>query len=162
VGYGIGSKSLMKNIIFESIRLGRFQSLLVIIFLAILVGLFFRYFTMARANLERFTFEQTLQKIKKTVTAIDLGYPVIINDKCQALKKEIFFPQLGKKQQWDFDAENFIVTFTPTSSTYFNSPQASIISIHILCENNKISIIVSPYTWCGKMSIVGCEHWDKQ
>lgn len=146
----------------KSYQLRRFHLGLVLIILSILVSTMLRYAAILEASLEQTTLATSMLNITQRIQLHNLMHPG--TEACQALDNPDFFAGIASssssehKGQWYYDAAKHTLYYFVRAQAYFWSSFAQKVKIGLYCKQGLISYEISPFKWCAKKNLFGCEQ----
>jgi len=161
----------MMTLLTKSIRLNRFQMVLVIIASVAIFWVLWGYFLIAQANIEKLAFNNNIQLIQRLLyTQLDF----ITHSPCQSVNNvQAFTKTLVEKsgiklgsaevpsleQNWHYDPGLQTLTYYVKNQRYFRSPLNNKVLMQFHCQAGKIYYTISPHQWCENMGFWGCDKW---
>lgn len=153
----------------KSYRLSRFNLAVVLCIIAILTGVFLRYFDIIQASIEEVSVEINLLNMKQMIHAQNF-----ISEKkdtqCKLLDDPNLFPTIdlsgkeaGKQQMvpgtWQYDAQKHQITYSVRSKHFFRSELGQKIVIDLYCKDGRVLFVQNKFQWCRDKKIWGCIAW---
>ena len=155
----------------NSIRLNRFQMVLVMIISVAIFWVLWGYFLIAQVNIEKLAFNNNIQLIQRLLyTQQDF----LFQPSCHAISKVQAFTKIvveksGIKlssaepsplgQSWHYNPVSQTLTYYVRSPRYFRSLSNNKILVQFHCQAGRIYYTISPYQWCETMGFWGCGKW---
>jgi len=163
----------MRTLLAKSVRLSRYHVAIVIILVSLIVWVILRYALMLAASLERTVFYNNVQLIQRM---LQLQQILAREDEgvCSVLDNSDLFQratggglrlvplEAGKDalaSNWNYNPVEHVLVYHVRTRDYFRADPPQRIMLKFYCQQDKISMDVSPHEWCREMAFWGCKQW---